>query len=368
MVFDVKVSVIVPVYNVDKYLKKCLDSLINQTLNDIEIICVNDGSTDSSLEILECYANKDSRINVISQSNKGLSGARNTGLKHVKGQYTIFIDSDDWLDLKALELLYNKSIELNLDMLFYQILNFNENNDSFEKTEYGCMNSIDRSFDEKVFSYMDVLDVLFKIPHSAVNKLYKTSFLNNIDAEFPEGLNYEDVLFFFKVFLKASRASILRKPLYFYRIREDSITGISREKSLDIFEILENSKEIINNTDILNTNLQDFLLYLIVNFKFVYSTVSDDYKDVFLNKLKEKFDDFNLDKTDENFVGWHYSDQSFYKSIKSANNHREFDLMREVYEYKFLANYYKNQLDNIENNNIEESKSFKNRFKKILNR
>ena len=94
-----KVSIIVPVYNIEKYLAKCLDSLINQTLEDIEIICVNDGSTDNSAEILNEYAQKDCRIKIINQDNAGLSAARNTGINAANGEYIGYVDSDDWIDL-----------------------------------------------------------------------------------------------------------------------------------------------------------------------------------------------------------------------------------------------------------------------------
>ena len=102
-----KVSVIVPVYNVEDYLCECLDSLITQTLSDIEIICINDGSTDNSLEILTNYSKRDSRIKIITQENKGLSSARNRGFEFINGKYTYFIDSDDILKSDALEKLYN---------------------------------------------------------------------------------------------------------------------------------------------------------------------------------------------------------------------------------------------------------------------
>ena len=103
-----QISVVLPVYNVEEYLRQCLDSLANQTFEDFEVICVNDGSGDSSLSILEEYASEDERFKIISQENKGLSGARNTGMDYIKGKYTIFVDSDDWLELNALEKLYNK--------------------------------------------------------------------------------------------------------------------------------------------------------------------------------------------------------------------------------------------------------------------
>ena len=98
----VKVSVIIPVYNVEKYLGECLESIIDQSLEDIEIVCVNDGSTDNSLSILESYAELDNRIKIISQENHGLAAARNTGLKNINGDYVYFIDSDDFLELSAL--------------------------------------------------------------------------------------------------------------------------------------------------------------------------------------------------------------------------------------------------------------------------
>ena len=112
-----KVSVIIPVYNVEKYLSECLDSVVNQTLKDIEIICVNDGSPDGSAEILEEYAQKDNRIKVITQENRGVSEARNSGLKIASGEYIAFLDSDDYIDLKFFEQLYKRGIESNSDVV-----------------------------------------------------------------------------------------------------------------------------------------------------------------------------------------------------------------------------------------------------------
>ena len=117
--YMVKISIIVPVYNTEPYLEQCLDSIINQTLEDIEIICVNDGSTDNSLSILEEYASKDNRIRIINQENKGQGFARNNGLKNVNGEYVLFVDSDDWIELNTCEALYKKVNELDLDMLFF---------------------------------------------------------------------------------------------------------------------------------------------------------------------------------------------------------------------------------------------------------
>lgn len=112
-----KVSIIIPVFNVECYLQECLDSVVNQTLKDIEIICIDDGSTDSSLKILQKYKKQDNRIILLTQENKGAHLARTTALKIAKGEYIGFIDSDDWIDLDFFETLYNKAIEENADIV-----------------------------------------------------------------------------------------------------------------------------------------------------------------------------------------------------------------------------------------------------------
>ena len=111
-----KISVIIPVYNVEEYLERCLNSVVNQTFKDLEIICVNDGSTDSSGEILQKFARKDARIKIIKRPNGGLSAARNTGLEVMSGEYFAFLDSDDWIDLNFYEKLYEKAKEFDADI------------------------------------------------------------------------------------------------------------------------------------------------------------------------------------------------------------------------------------------------------------
>ena len=118
-----KISVIIPVYNVEDYLEECLDSIINQTFKDLEIICINDGSQDNSLNILEEYAEKDNRIKIITTKNQGLSAARNRGLENITGDYVYFIDSDDYLELTAFEELYAVSEEKSLDLIHFKFDN-----------------------------------------------------------------------------------------------------------------------------------------------------------------------------------------------------------------------------------------------------
>ena len=158
---DVKISVVLPVYNVANYLRKCLDSLVNQTFEDFEVICVNDGSTDLSLGILEGYALSDSRFKIISQENKGLSGARNTGIQHVQGKYVLFVDSDDWLEENALEELYNHVKGFDSDITMFKFRYYNEDTNEFSENQNSKLEIIPESLTTSNFNYNDVFFVFF---------------------------------------------------------------------------------------------------------------------------------------------------------------------------------------------------------------
>ena len=361
MTSNVKVSVIVPVYNVEKYLKDCLDSVVNQTLEDIEIICVNDGSTDNSLAILEDYAEKDSRIKIITQENKGLGGARNTGLYHANGEYISFIDSDDWIELNTFEELYNMSKNLDLDMLMFQMKVFNIETGEFIEDQYNNIDSIDDSFIGTVFNYKDVFDVLFKIPHSSVNKLYKHSFLKKVNFKF----------------LEAKKVSILKKQFYIYRIRSESITTSGDEGSFDMFNILKDLQKLLKDKNIYSQCIQEFLMFIIVNLKFVYLRLANAHKNNFLQAMKENYNVLELDSvSEEHLMMWHYEDRCFYQSIKKSKDGHDFDLIFKCSCNEFLVNHYEGLVNQLQSENqrlLEEinilksnNSSFKNKFKSIF--
>src|SRR5574344_49484 len=147
----ISVSFIIPIFNTEKYLKQCLNSIISQTLSDIEIICINDGSTDNSLCILENFAKKDKRIKVINQKNKGQSAARNKGITLAKGEYIAFVDSDDWAQPDMLEKMYNRATQDDTDVTMASVTLHNEK--TGEETCHDCYVSLDvfpKEFDNKV--------------------------------------------------------------------------------------------------------------------------------------------------------------------------------------------------------------------------
>lgn len=180
----IKISIIVPVYNVEKYLSRCLDNLINQTLKDIEIICVNDGSKDSSAEILETYAQKDKRIVILNQENAGLSVARNNGMDIAKGEYIGFVDSDDWVDLDFFEKLYNTAIKYDCEIAVADFIR------EHPTKKIKRLNLTE----EKVYKTTEEKYLVCKTYREGCvwNKIYKTEFLKSINLKFVAGMYYED--------------------------------------------------------------------------------------------------------------------------------------------------------------------------------
>ena len=166
-----KISVIVPVYNAEQYLRECLESLVNQTLEDLEIICVNDGSTDSSPKILEEYASKDSRIKIFHQENQGVSAARNLGISKVQGEYLVFVDSDDWIELNALEILYKTIDKRKSDILLFS--NYRYYGDSSVKRDTR-LEKLELLVNDKNINFNEYYDELIKTPLLCCGKLYRT--------------------------------------------------------------------------------------------------------------------------------------------------------------------------------------------------
>lgn len=214
----VKVSLIVPVYNVEKYLRECLDSLVKQTLKDIEIIAVNDGSPDNSLQILEEYAARDNRITIINQKNAGLSVARNNGVKAASGEFVAFVDSDDWVDLDFCEKLYDAAMEENADIAAGEIVSCSENGKCKKNVSRGS-NKVFNSLKEK-WRYLSDDGA-----HCYVcNKIYKRELLISKNLFFAEGRMYEDMWWSPLVLKNLGRAVLVTNVSYYYRYNPNSIT------------------------------------------------------------------------------------------------------------------------------------------------
>lgn len=242
------VSVIVPVYRVEKYLEKCINSIIDQTYKNIEIILIDDGSDDKCPDICDKYKKNDKRINVIHKLNGGVSSARNIGLENARGEYIIFVDSDDYVEKNMIEVLYKNMIETNADI---SIGNFRYIYDDKIVDNYFPKYSNIVCDDSKYeYLYDEYYNIVSIIPWG---KMYKKSIFKNI--KYPLGMVEEDEAVIFDLFKKAKKISFIDEKIYNYVQREDSIMHNFSLKRLDAIKIREDR---INK--ILKENLGDNLL------------------------------------------------------------------------------------------------------------
>lgn len=230
-----KVSVIVPIYNVEKYLEKCINSLLSQNLEDIQIILVNDGSKDNSGNIAREYEkNNKNRITYVEKENGGLSDARNYGLKYATGDFIAFLDSDDYIEKNAYEEMYNKAIEENADYVECDFI-----------WEFPNKIRVD-----KQYPYKNKKEMLSFVRVVAWNKLIKRQLITDNNLEFPKGLRYEDVEFTYKLIPFINKFAYVDKPFIHYVQREGSIANVQNERTAEIFTVLDNVTEFYKKNNI----------------------------------------------------------------------------------------------------------------------
>lgn len=241
-----KISIILPIYNAEKYISKCIESLISQTFKDIEVICINDGSKDSSLSILEEYAQKDDRIKVISQPNSGPATSRNNGLKNSSGEYIMFCDSDDWYELNMCELMYKTITGNNVDVVCCNasVIDEEENLERIEDISYYTNKYIGKkNIDNNLISNTNVM---------LWNKIFKRSIINKYNICFPDKYEADDDCFYMQYMSVSDNIYFLEDKLYNYLRRASSIMGLMGKKiEKSIYDRIYVSKKYY---DFLNVN------------------------------------------------------------------------------------------------------------------
>jgi glycosyltransferase involved in cell wall biosynthesis len=226
-----KVSVVIPIYNVEKYLRDCLSSVVEQTLRDIEIICIDDGSLDGSADILREFSAHDNRFEVITQKNAGLSAARNRGLASATGDYIYFLDSDDFLVPRALETAYQCAQDNSLELLVFDSDVVNESGARVEEGSWRTKQTKrSREYDTVVTGRELFQRMVSSKDYSTMvwMYLYSREFLERTNLQFTEKIFFEDNDFSFKAMLQAERARHLRQALHCYRVRKGAITESRR--------------------------------------------------------------------------------------------------------------------------------------------
>ena len=297
--FKPKVSVIIPVYNVEKYIIKCIDSILKQKLYEIEIIVVNDGSTDNSLQIIQNFTANNSRIKILNQDNRGLSVARNTGFKYSNGEYIYFIDGDDYLDENCLFDLYNEAINNNLDIIFFNADSFlDEIEETVDTILIGKFNKYLIYYHRKG-NYERILNgtqMFLKMKQlneyrpSVCLQFIKKEFYIQSGLSFYPGILHEDNLFSFMAILLANRTSYMNKTYYNRRVRLNSImTSSFTVKNLygylivcyEMLKFLEKN----NFQGDIRTEIRNEFILIRKEIEKIYNQISEDEKYILYKKL-----------------------------------------------------------------------------------
>jgi len=285
-----KVSVIIPVYNLEQYLRRSLDSVTRQTLMDIEIICINDGSDDGSLAILREYEKADPRIRVIDKKNEGQGLARNIGIDMARGEYLGFVDGDDWIEADMYEKMYHTARKNDADLQLCTVTRLDTDGNLL-----GIQCNYDRYIakrfnnDAIVFTWNDIADVLFKLERFSVNKIYKRAFIKNNDIRFSLHRCYEDNIFHFRTLFEAERISMVRAPFYNYMFNRKGASSSKTKNVATLFDVNREIIEYMKAHKVNNELVQRFDNYRIRRYLSYYYISDTKNRASFFERMKAEF-------------------------------------------------------------------------------
>ncbi|MBO5289018.1 MAG: glycosyltransferase family 2 protein [Spirochaetales bacterium] len=299
-----KISIIIPVYNAEEYLYECLDSLINQTMKNTEIICIDDGSTDNSYEILSEYAAKDNRFIILQQENKGAGAARNKGMEIAKGEFLAFLDADDFFEHDMLEITLNKIEKTQADFVIFNSNQFDDKTKQFVDSDWFVI--YDFFPNEETFNYSQISGNIFKsIVGWAWDKLYRTSFVKKHNLKFQEQRTTNDALFVFSALFLASKISLLKndKKLVHHRINNSFSLENTRSKSwMCFYNMLIALKERLFKENKFNELEHDFINYALHFSIWNLNTLKEPIYSLLKEKLRnEWFESLGLTSKDESY-------------------------------------------------------------------
>lgn len=318
------ISVIIPIYNVEKYLEKCLMSVINQTYKNLEIICVYDISQDKSLAITENFAQKDSRIKIIKNEELGLGGARNTGTKHATGEYILFVDSDDFLEKDLCEraiCAFEKNDDI--DYVVYQADEVDIDNNKIDNNlyEFGFDGMLEMNENQKL-----------SVSNVSWNKIYKKSLIDRYNILFPEKTIMEDVCFWWKYSTIAKRAFFIKDVLYHKIYRLDNITNSSADKAAKqkaVFVIIDDLYSFFEKNNLFDKHYLSFLVFICSQAEMNLNFEGNE-RNVYLDKFSEFIKSKKtLSEMKNNFVKNMIEEK--YSKIPELNINSFFD---KIFSYK----------------------------------
>ena len=338
---NIKVSIIVPVYNPGELLNRCLDSASNQTLREIEIVCIDDGSTDGSLDILNQYAKDDARFKVIAQSNSGAGMARNKGLEYAKGEYIVFLDSDDYIELEMCESLYTHAKDLDCDLVLFDN-RWHLANDATQ--DFIHFDSFNEHYKKFVFDYHFVHDKVFSALFGVIwTKFYKTSYLKGKTIAFPSHKLYNDIEFHIKSILLADKISYCPKIFYHYNKSGHSslqTSYVGKKESIVFYDVLVGIRNFLIENGFMDEFRIDFLNFIFRHFSTKIVEMDEDYKIEFFLKIKEFLESLFI--TAEEFNQMSFRNLPTYIHILNSNSYEEFKSGMELFDIGIMDpnNYF----------------------------
>ena len=308
----IDISIIVPIYNAERYLNRCIKSLINQTKENIEFILVNDGSTDSSEEIIKSY--KDKRIKYFKNKNQGIGKTRNFGMQKATGKYIMFLDSDDYLSTNACDELFSKAEKDNLDLVI----------NNFYRVEEETEKKVEVIIPEfKNTTLKDNKRLLLDVNLAPWNKLYKRELLKKNKIQFVEDLKYEDAPFVVEAMDKAKKIGYIKKFLNYYVIHKNSETTVRDEKIFDIIEIVDKMRKYFSKRKEFTETVDKLSVRILTNYT-IQQRVQQD-KEVGMQFIDRAFQYMKANIPD-------YKDNKYYEN-------RGF-LRRMIEKNQFLTKVY----------------------------
>ena len=359
----VKVSVIMPVYNAEEYLEEAINGILNQSLDDLELICVDDGSVDNSLNMLNDFADKDSRIKVYHQETRGGGAARNVAMTHATGEYLYCMDADDMIEPFALKECYNIAKDKDLDFLMFKAKNFDVDTGKYNNIRIFKMEEIQELVGESIFSYRDLGDLIFKTSSTPWCKFYNLEFVKRTGAQFAEGLIFHDNIFWWDILLNGERIYFYDKFLYTRRNHSKSSTGAGDKRYIDAIKISDLIWQIFfkhNKFDTYQRGLGKRKFETVFHW---YKFIQEEYKGEYFDAMKE---DYERIASDDKFFKYILSDlnkesKQIFCNVLKSNDYKEFDENMEMFMLEEKIKYLRRENNELRqfNEQILSSSSWK---------
>lgn len=300
-----KVSIIIPVYNIEKYIRETLESVVSQSFSDFEVICVDNNSTDKTYVILKDYEKKDKRFRIFHNKENIKQGlARNFGVEQANGKYIFFLDGDDLLEKDAIKKLYNKISQDDTDITICQWSLLDDKTKKINtKHDYALLKQIPKELEKKTFSWRDIKDSVFWQTSVPWDKIYKKDFLLNKNVKFPGGTFFEDNVFAYDALFKAEKISILKEQLVLYRVnRKGAVTNTKDRTFFDYLKIFNMIGENLKKINLYNEMKYKYFDYKVITLYWWYQKIKLPYKKEFFEQIKKDFENIDIKQEEKEFI------------------------------------------------------------------